>query len=236
MATAAVIIIGNEILSGKFADKNGPFFIRRLREMGIDLLRIVTIPDEIPLVAAEVRAASAAFDHVFTTGGVGPTHDDITFPAIAEAFGVPLVRHPELARVLVEKMGERANEAAMRMAEVPRGADLWWDGDVVYPMVVMGNVCILPGVPELVVRKFEAVAHRFTGIPVQTSRLCTLCEEAEIADDLTEATRRWPDVAIGSYPRFEHHPHIVIVTLESRNPGSLSACDAWLRARFPIQA
>lgn len=233
MPSAAVVIIGNEILTGKFADENGPYLIRRLRELGVDLGRIVVIPDVLETVAAEVRAASETFDHVFTTGGVGPTHDDVTLPAIAAAFGRPLVRNPVLVRVLQEKLGDRANEAAMRMTEIPEGAELWWDGAVVYPLVVMRNVVIFPGVPALLQRKFEAVAHRFAGVPVATRRLVTELGEPAIADVLSEAARRWPAVAIGSYPRFETEPHTVIVTMEGRDVAGLEACEAWLRARVP---
>lgn len=234
MPSAAVIIIGNEILSGKFPDENGPYLIRRLRELGVDLGRIVVLPDVIEVIASEVRAASARFDHVFTTGGVGPTHDDLTFPAIAAAFDRPLARHPVLARVLEERsQGRSVNVAAYRMTEVPVGAELWWDGSVVYPLVVMHNVAIFPGVPALLKLKFEAVAHRFQGVPVVCRRLVTELGEPEIADALTEAAERWPAVAIGSYPRFETSPHTVIVTMEGRDPDALAACEAWLVERVP---
>ena len=233
MPTTAVIIIGNEILSGKFADENAPFLIQRLRDLGVDLLRVVVIPDVIDVIAAEVRAAAALFDHVFTTGGVGPTHDDLTLPGIAAAFQLPLVRNPTLAKVIADKLGPRVNDAAYRMAEVPEGAQLWWDGDVIYPLVVVANVYIFPGVPALLKLKFEAVAHRFAGEPVRTRRLLTEESEPEIADVLTEAAGRWPDVAIGSYPRFETQPHTVIVTMEGRDDEALAACAAWLAERIP---
>jgi molybdenum cofactor synthesis domain-containing protein len=233
MPTAAIVIIGNEILTGKFADENAPFLVERLRSLGCDLGRIVTIPDTLDGIAAEVAAASAAFDWVFTTGGVGPTHDDLTFPAVARAFGVALVRHPALEKILWEKLGERCNEAALRMAEVPAGAELWWDGDFPYPQVVMRNVCIFPGVPSLLRRKFDAVSHRFVGVPVATARLTTELTEPEIAEALAEAAAHWPAVAIGSYPRWDERPAVVIVTMESRDQEALSMCDAWLRARVP---
>lgn len=230
MPRAAAIIIGNEILSGKFADENAPFLVRRLRELGVDLARIVVIPDEMDVVADEVRAASARYDHVFTTGGVGPTHDDLTLPAIARAFGVPLVRHPELERILRQKLGDDVPAAALRMAEIPEGAELWWDGEVRFPLVVMRNVCIFPGVPMLLVRKFEAVAHRFRHVPVHLARVWTYRQEPEIADVLTEATVRWPEVAVGSYPRFELEPPQVLVTIEARDPDAVEACRAWIAA------
>lgn len=233
MANAAVIIIGNEILSGKFTDENGPFLIRRLRDLGVDLGRIVVVPDVFDLLVEEVRAAADRFDHVFTSGGVGPTHDDVTLPAVAAAFDRPLVRHPVLVKILADKLGPRLNEAALRMAEIPEGAELWWDGDVVYPLVVMRNVVLFPGVPALLRMKFDAVAHRFSGVPVTCRRLVTEAGEPEIADALTEAAGTWPAVAIGSYPRFETRPHTVIVTLEGRDVSALDACEGWLRARIP---
>jgi molybdenum cofactor synthesis domain-containing protein len=236
MPTAAVIIIGNEILTGKFADENAPFLIRRLRELGCDLLRIVTIPDTEEGIASEVRSASAAHDWVFTTGGVGPTHDDLTFPSIAKAFGVGLARHSALAEILRSKLGTRCNEAALRMADVPEGAELWWDGDFPFPQVVVRNVVVFPGVPSLLRRKFEAICHRFAGVPVVTARIVTLRTEPEIADDLTEAAARWPSIAIGSYPRWDERPPTVIVTMEGRNDEALAACEAFLRERVPAMA
>lgn len=230
MPTAAVVIIGNEILTGKFADENAPFLIARLRALGCDLGRVVVIPDVPEVIASEVRACSAAFDHVFTTGGVGPTHDDLTMPSIAQAFGVPLWRHPELEQLLRARMGAACNEAALRMADVPQGAELWWDGAVRFPLVVMRNVAIFPGVPALLRLKFDAVAHRFQGVPVQTRRIWTFRTEPEIADALTHAASRWPEVAIGSYPRFERTPHEVLLTLESRDAAALDACAGFVLA------
>lgn len=230
MPTAGVVIIGNEILTGKFADENGPFLITRLRALGVDLARLVVIPDEPEVIVHEVRYASARYDRVFTTGGVGPTHDDVTMPAIAAAFGVPLRRHPELVAILTAKLGADAPAAAMRMAEVPEGAELWWDGGMRFPLVVMHNVAVFPGVPELLRRKFDAVAHRWSGTPVGTRRVWTLRGEPEIADILTGATLRWPSVAIGSYPRFELAPPQVLVTFEGRDEPALEACFAWVSA------
>ncbi len=233
MPSAAIVIIGNEILTGKFADENAPWLIGRLRALGVDLGRIVTIPDTIDEISHEVRAAAARFDHVFTSGGVGPTHDDLTLPGVAAALDVPLVRHPELERILRTRMGDACNAAALRMAEIPEGAELWWEGQVHWPLVVARNVAIFPGVPALLRAKFDAVAHRFAGVPVRTARLVTTATEPEIADLLTEASRTWETVALGSYPRFETTPRTVIVTMESRDDDALAACAGWLRARIP---
>lgn len=229
MPTAALVVIGDEVLRGKVRDENSPWLALRLREIGIDLLRITTIPDELPVIAAAVAEASALADHAFTSGGVGPTHDDKTMEGVALAFGVPLQTHPDLDRVLAAKMGEHYNDAARQMARIPTGAELWWDGDIFFPQVMMRNVCILPGVPSLFRRKFDAVAWRYSGVPMGARRIVTLASETEIAHHLTEAQARWPSVSIGSYPQFDTRPWTVTITLDSRDGAALLACEAALR-------
>ncbi len=231
MATVAALIIGNEILSGKFDDENGPFLIRRLRELGVDLKRLVVLPDEAPAIIEEVRSCTDRYTYVITTGGVGPTHDDVTLPAIAEAFGRGLERHAELGRRLAEKLGTRFNEAAWRMAELPAGAALWWEESMYWPVVVVENVLIFPGVPMLMSRSFDAVSSRIAGSPLSARRFTTLKSEPEVADALTEASQRWSTVLIGSYPRYEAKPHTVIITMESRDLDALNECEAWLAPR-----
>lgn len=229
MATAAAIIIGNEILTGKFADENGPYLIKRLRTLGVDLRRIAFIADEIAVIAAEVRASSAAYDHVFTSGGVGPTHDDVTLDGVAAAFGVDL----ELRDVLVELMarfGLPQNASTLRLATVPVGAELLTHQALSYPVVRMRNVYVLPGVPRLFQNKFEALAERFVGDAVCTTRVYTDEQEWDIAERLTAVAQRHPNVAIGSYPRFGEGNYRVILTLESRDAVALEAAAADLRA------
>lgn len=233
MPSVAVIIIGDEILSGKFADENGPFLIRRLRELGADLDRIVVIRDSVPGIAAEVAACASRYDFVLTTGGVGPTHDDMTFDGVAGAFGLPLERRPELV-ALLERFGWQDNPAALRMATVPQGAELIASKGSTYPVLRVRNVFVFPGVPKLLQIKFEAVAERFVGTPVVATRLVTRRSEPDIAAALTEAAARYPQVAIGSYPRFdEGNPH-VIVTLEGRDPQALHEAEALLRGTIPV--
>jgi molybdenum cofactor synthesis domain-containing protein len=232
MPTAAVVIIGNEILSGKFPDENGPFFIRRLREMGIDLARLVVVPDDEATIAQEVRACSDGHDLVFTSGGVGPTHDDITLESIARAFALPLELVPELETILRTRWPEGPPEAALRMARLPAGAELLWDGDLRFPMVRVHNVHILPGVPFLLQKKFDAAAHRWSGPPFLTERIHLDRREVEIAPVLSEAQVRWPQVAIGSYPRHQDGEWSVLVTLEGRDSDALAAAHSWLVERL----
>ena len=228
MPTAAIVIIGNEILSGKYRDDNSPWLAVRLRELGVDLQHVVVIPDDIDGIARTVRALSDTFDHVFTTGGVGPTHDDMTMAGVARAFGVGLARAPRLEAVLRAHLRGPVTDDALRMADIPVGAELWEDGDIRFPQVVMRNVIIFPGVPALLRMKFDAIAHRLGGTPVHAARLVSTATESAIAATLRSAQERWPAVDIGSYPRFEKKPYTVIITMDSRSEADLEACRAHL--------
>ena len=229
MKTAALIIIGNEILTGKFADENSPYLIRRLRELGVAVQRVAVVPDVAAVIADEVRRASAAHDLVFTTGGVGPTHDDITMESIAAAFDTVVEERPELVEVLRKKLTSPVNAAALRMALVPRGSEFWWDGGLIFPLVVKGNVHILPGVPSILKLKFEAVAERFKGHDAfHQARVVTREREIAIAARLEQALGRWPSIEIGSYPRYDEGPMHVIVTLEGAVREDVEAAARWL--------
>ncbi len=230
MATAAVLIIGDEILSGKFADENTPYLIGRLRELGVRLRKAVLLPDDPQAIAAELRQAAAEVDLVFTTGGVGPTHDDRTMEAVAEAFGVRLVHHPDLVEVLERATTGGPTEAALRMTRVPEGSRLWWDGELRYPLVVYENVHILPGVPSILRLKFEAAAWRWQGQPEAVARVLTREREVDIAARLEEACRRWLGVDIGSYPRLDETPRHVVVMVEGADAAQVEAARSWLSA------
>lgn len=237
---AAVIVIGNEILTGKFADANGPFFIRRLRELGVPLVRLVTIDDDLDAIADEVRRCSTLADVVFTTGGVGPTHDDLTFEGVARAFGVELTVHSGLVRVL-EGFGLPADEANLRMCTLPAGSVLLDHPEVRFPTVRVKNVYVLPGIPKLVVSKFEAIAPTLTGTPVHTARLYCDAYESQIAGQLTAIAQAHPGVSIGSYPRTGDEPYKVLLTLESTSTEALANCvralvDAGLGQQHPFGA
>jgi molybdenum cofactor synthesis domain-containing protein len=236
MPSCALVVIGNEILSGKFADENGPVVIARARALGADLVRVSYIPDEVAVIAEEVRRLSAAVDVVVTSGGVGPTHDDVTLEAVAAAFGLPLELHPELM-ALFERFGLPDNEGTRRMAWVPEGSTLLVAGERSVPVVRVRNVFVLPGVPRLFRLKFEALEEYFRGDAVHTARLYTTEAEWNIAAQLTAVAQAHPNVAIGSYPRFDDGLFHVIVTLESRDAAALesahSALSAFLSASPP---
>ncbi len=215
--TAAILVIGDEILSGKTEDQNARLIIGELRELGVALRRIVVIPDDVEEVAKAVRELSSRFDHVFTSGGVGPTHDDVTLAGVAQAFNAPLVRHPNLEARLKTFFGPEVDESRLRMADVPEGAELLNIEESRWPMLAVKNVFILPGVPELFRKKFIAIRERFRVAPFFARAIYTLQEEFDIAEGLRIIAEAHPLVAIGSYPSYSSLEYRVKVTLESKD-------------------
>lgn len=232
MPTAGIAIIGDEILSGKFVEENAAFLIGELRALGVDLRRIVMIPDDLEDIAATVLDLSARFDYVFTSGGVGPTHDDVTIAAIAKAFGKPVMRHPELEQRVRAYWGAKLDEPNLRVADIPEGAELVYGKDQMWPVVCLANVYILPGVPPLFRRKFVDIRDRFRTEPVTIARVYINADEGAIADHLDAVVAAHRDVKIGSYPRFSEKDFKVMVTLEGRDAGEVSAAFVQLVERL----
>lgn len=230
--TAGMVVIGNEILSGKITDTNSPFLARELNFLGIRLERLFTIPDDFELIGRTVREFSEAFTWVFTSGGIGPTHDDLTIPAIAAGFGVDVERHPDLERTIREHYGERLTDDHLLMAQVPAGAELIDIEGLYYPQVKFRNVFIFPGVPQLFEFKFNAIKSRFRSRPIILREIFMKADEGIIAACLRETAERFADVLIGSYPSFFKREYSVKVTLESREAGSVEAALAHLNARL----
>jgi len=231
--TAAILIIGNEVLSGKVADENGPYLTRELRALGVDVRRISVIPDEIPTIVEEVRRLAGAHDLVFTTGGVGPTHDDVTMAAIAEAFARPLVPHPALEAILRQHFGVDITPAELRMAEIPEGGRLVGEGDLAFPIAAVQNVYIFPGIPETVRRKFARIREQFRDRPFVLRRVFLRCEEGEIAEDLRAVLDRFPNLQLGSYPIVGGADHTVLLTLESLAGDEVERALEFLLERLP---
>src|SRR5213594_2832417 len=231
--TAGIILIGNEILSGKTVDANAAYLCRELRELGVEVRRVVVIPDEVSLIAEEVAAFSKAFDLVFTSGGVGPTHDDVTIEGVARAMGVPVVRHPALVALLERYYADKVTDAALRMAEIPEGAELVGGEPLRFPTILMRNVYILPGVPEIFRQKFEAIRERFRDEPIHLRNVFVSIGEGTLAEHLNELLTDFPLLLLGSYPEFSNPEYKVKVTLESRDPGYLDKGLAELLRRLP---
>ena len=218
--TAAILLIGNELLSGKVEDENARFLIRELRELGVALRRIEVIPDVADEIADSVRALAGRFDHLFTSGGVGPTHDDVTLPAVAAAFGLPVVRHAELEQLLQSSYGDRLHPRDLRMADLPADARLEYGPGgpgSTWPVVVVRNVWVLPGVPSIFRRKFEAVRELFRAPPIFGRALYSRAPEAVIAGALDDVVAAFPAVDVGSYPHLDATDYRVKITVDGRD-------------------
>ena len=204
IVTACVLIIGNEILSGRTPDANLAFLARGLTELGIRLREARVIPDDSSVIVSTVNEVRPAFDYVFTTGGIGPTHDDITAQCVADAFAVPLIVHADAKRLLETHYPPgHLNEARLRMAMVPEGAVLLPNPISRAPGFQIGNVFVLPGVPNIMQGIFEQLKHRLVGGAKMLSRSIS-CHlgEGTLAKELGELQARYPDVEFGSYPYF----------------------------------
>ena len=233
--TAAILVIGNEILSGKVEDENARYLTRELRALGVVVGRIVVVPDDARDIAETVRALAARFDHVFTSGGVGPTHDDVTLPAIAAAFGMTLERRPELERQLRQGYGARLHERDLRMADIPSGARLEHGAaapGAIWPVVVVQNVWILPGVPSILRRKFEAVRELFRAPPIHARAVYSRDGEGAIAGALDAVVAEFPGVEVGSYPHLDAPDYRVKITLDGRDRDAVEAATSRLVARL----
>jgi molybdenum cofactor synthesis domain-containing protein len=231
--TAGIILIGNEILSGKIVDANASYLCRELRTLGVDVRRIVVVPDEVGVIAGAVAAFSGEFDHVFTSGGVGPTHDDVTIAGVARAMGVRVVRHPDLVALLETYYRGKVTDAHLRMSEVPEGAQLLGGDALRFPAVVVRNVHVLPGVPEIFRQKFEAIRERFRGEPILLRNVYVRMGEGTLADYLNRLLADFPQVLLGSYPEFSNPEYRVKVTLESRDGAYLERALAAFLDRLP---
>jgi FAD synthetase len=234
--TAGIILIGNEILSGKIADANAAYLCRELRELGVDVRRISVIPDAVELIADEVGRFSRDYDVVFTSGGVGPTHDDVTIEGVARALLTRVVRHPRLVGILEGYYGDRLNDAHLKMAEIPEGAELVGGEPLRFPTIVMKNVYVLPGVPEIFRQKFDALRERFRDQPIHLKNVFVRIGEGTLADHLNALLTDFPQLLLGSYPEFSNPEYKVKVTLESRDPGYVEKALGELLRRLPAGA
>jgi molybdenum cofactor synthesis domain-containing protein len=205
--TAALVVIGDEILSGRTQDKNVTQVATWLNDQGIRLAEVRIVPDDLERIGETVNALRAIHDYVLTTGGIGPTHDDITVDAIAAAFGVPVVVHPQARAILEEYYRDRPGgltDARLRMARVPEGAELIPNPTSGAPGVRMENVFIMAGVPNIAASMLQALTGKLEGgRPVVSVTVGARAAESDVADLLRETEEAHPGVAIGSYPFFK---------------------------------
>ena len=215
--TAGIIVIGNEILSGKTRDENSPYLVRQLRDLGVDVRKISVIPDELPRISEEVGLLSKSYDYVFTTGGVGPTHDDLTMEGIAQAFGRRIHRNLDLESSIRHFYPPGLVDGNLRMADVPEGARLVGGKGLWFPVVAVENVYIFPGVPEILQKKFERIKEIFREAPFYLREVYLKADEGQIATILHRVLEDFPDLLLGSYPYFDNPVYSIKLTLESKD-------------------
>ncbi len=203
--TACLVIIGNEILSGRTQDKNLAHLAVKLNEAGIQLREVRVVPDVEQTIVDTINAVRVQYDYIFTTGGIGPTHDDITSASIAKAFGVPIHRHPDAERALrAHYSKDDINESRLKMADVPLGSELIPNAVSTAPGFRIGNVFVMAGVPRIMQAMLDAIIpHLKGGATVLSTSIATNLLEGTIAAGLTEIQNRYADVDIGSYPTYE---------------------------------
>jgi molybdenum cofactor synthesis domain-containing protein len=236
VSTAAIVVIGNEILSAKVADENGPWLARELRGLGVELRRIETVPDEVPLIVDALKRGLGCAKWVFTSGGIGPTHDDVTIAAVAQCFGRRVVADDRILAALRLHLGDKLNPALRRLADVPEGATVEWAAGSRFPVVSIENVAVLPGPPVLFKEGFGRIRDRYRAAPIFTRALYFGVGEGVLAEHLDAAVERFPAVSIGSYPRFDEADHRVKVTFDGRDQGEVRKAAEFVRERVPAGA
>ena len=228
IVTAAVLVIGDEILSGRTKDKNIGYIAEYLTGIGIDLKEVRVVADEEAEIVAALNALRARYSYVFTTGGIGPTHDDITAESVAKAFGVTIDYHPravEIMQARVALTGGVMNEARMRMTRVPAGAELVLNKISGAPGFWIGNVIVMAGIPSVMQAMLDYVTPQLkTGARMISETVRADCREGDIGTELGEIAKMHSDVAIGSYPFIDENntanTHVVI---RARDPQKLAA-------------
>jgi molybdenum cofactor synthesis domain-containing protein len=233
--TAGILVIGDEILSGRTKDKNIGYIAEYLTTIGIDLKEVRVVPDDETEIVDALNALRHRYTYVFTTGGIGPTHDDITADCVAKAFGVPIDYDPRVVAMMKERyagLGTELNEARMRMTRIPRGAELVPNKVSAAPGFWIGNVIVMAGVPSIMQAMLDAAAPKLrTGVKMLSETVRADCREGDIGTELGAVAKAHPDVMIGSYPFTDEvrGPNTNIV-VRSRDPAHLAAAKAAVEA------
>jgi molybdenum cofactor synthesis domain-containing protein len=233
--TAGILVIGDEILSGRTKDKNIGYIAEYLTTIGIDLKEVRVVPDDETEIVDALNALRHRYTYVFTTGGIGPTHDDITADCVAKAFGVSIDYDPRVVAMMKERyagLGTELNEARMRMTRIPRGAELVPNKVSAAPGFWIGNVIVMAGVPSIMQAMLDAAAPKLrTGVKMLSETVRADCREGDIGTELGAVAKAHPDVVIGSYPFTDEvrGPNTNIV-VRSRDPAHLAAAKAAVEA------
>ena len=227
--TAAVLVIGDEILSGRTKDKNIGTIADCLTEIGIQLKEVRIVGDDSDAIVEAINALRSRYSYVFTTGGIGPTHDDITAECVAKAFGVGIDVDPravDLMRPFYAKRGQELNAARLRMARIPDGADLITNSVSIAPGFVLENVIVMAGVPaimEMMLR--DATQQLRTGLKLNSVTVVVARPEADIADLFSDHQKAFPDIVMGSYPSFSDGKYRTELVLRGANPERLNEAE-----------
>ena len=233
--TAGLLLIGDELLSGRTQDRNLSPVATWLNLQGIRLAEVRVVPDDVERIAGAVNALRARYDYLFTTGGIGPTHDDITVDAIAAALGVPVIVHPKAQAALEAFSAKRGGvtEARLRMARVPEGAELIENAASGAPGIRVGNIFILAGIPQIASMMLEALSGTLEGgQPLLSRTIGCWVPESEVAEMLGETERAHPGCQIGSYPFFREGKGGANFVIRSTDQAALESCRADLIARL----
>ncbi len=234
VVTAALLVIGDEILSGRTKDKNIGYIAEYLTNIGIDLKEVRVVPDEEPEIVTALNALRARYTYVFTTGGIGPTHDDITAECVAKAFGVAIDYDPRAVEIMTARVRETGgvmNEARMRMTRVPAGAELVLNKVSAAPGFWIGNVIVMAGVPHIMQVMLEFVTPKLkTGVKMLSESVRADCREGDIGTELGAIAKQHPDVVIGSYPFMDEKGGNTHVVVRSRDAAKLAAAKADVEA------
>ncbi len=233
---AVIIIIGNEVLSGKTEEKNAAYLTRALRSLGVLVQRAVVIQDEVAVIAEEIRTSLMQFDLIFTCGGIGPTHDDVTMEGIAQGVGKPLVQHPVLIDIIQKAYAPEFNAVQSRLAIVPDGTKLIFSDGLRFPVLLFDKIYIFPGIPELVVKKFEAIKERFREAPFFLTKIYLAEKEYIVAEKLRETLKHYPALQLGSYPKLHHPEYKLLLTLESKDKPYLNTALKFLVKLIPKES
>lgn len=227
------MIIGNEILSAQVEDTNLRHMLQRFSDAGYAIDEIRIVRDEEAVISAAIRTLSERSRFLVSTGGVGPTHDDVTLKAYARAFDAPMETHPELETRIREFYGDRLTEASLRMAVTPANTELIYSGASPWPLLKIGNCFALPGLPEVFLKKFEALMDWLPDPPPRYfAAIFTQSHEPEFAHQLAQVQDRFPQVEIGSYPKFNHAEYAAQVTMKSGDTDQLRRVFRALRDYF----
>jgi molybdenum cofactor synthesis domain-containing protein len=228
--SAAILIIGDEVLSGEVQDTNGPYLLQRLTGAGVRVPRVVTVPDEASSIVEELRRLRALADAVVLSGGIGPTHDDVTRPAVAQVLGLPLEAQPAVEERIRSFFGDRLTDADLGMARMPAGCRVLVGAKTGTFGFAAGGVYVLPGVPVLFRDLADGIVSEFSATPLLRHEIVTRRSEGEIAERLASCQGRAEDVRIGSYPVFESGGWHVRVVLRGADAGRLEAVAREVRA------